>query len=221
MMRKLYYRLHRVSKFREKDEPSGGWWHRRVRQEAVNLCQKYKGRVLEVGCGEGLFLANLAILNPRIEIVGIDNNINKLSKAKERCAINKLNNIELIDANALGIPFSDEYFDGTVCINTFFNMQSIEIVNQALAEIARVCKKGGKIIFDFRNSLNPFLRLKYKFSPYYDATVKEDKLPLNTYNPKDMEKVLSKLNLTIMNKIYIGFPGNILSPIIMIEAEKC
>lgn len=221
MMRKLYYRLHRVSKFKEKDEPSGGWWHSRVRQEAANLCQKYQGRVLEVGCGEGLFLTKLALLNPQLEITGVDSNINKLLKTEERGKESKLKNIKLIYADAVDMPFDDNYFDGVVCINTFFNMQSIDMVNQALAEIARVCKKGGKIIFDFRNALNFLLRLKYKLAPYYDVTVKEQKLPLNTYSPKQIKEILKNLNFRVINKKYIGFPGNILSPIIMIEAEKC
>lgn len=38
----------------EMDEPSGGFLPFRVRQKAISLVGK-KGRLLDIGCGEGLF----------------------------------------------------------------------------------------------------------------------------------------------------------------------
>ena len=223
MLRNFYYWFHREisKKPEERDEPSGGWWHNRVRREAVNLCQKCKGSLLEVGCGEGLFITRLAVLNPQLEITGIDSNRKKLLNTEKRCEEKQLKNVMLIYGNAVNLPFEDEQFETIVCINTFFNMESIDIANDVLTQMVRVCRRKGRVIFDFRNSLNPFLRLKYKLAPYYDPTVKEDRLPLNTYNPKHIETILRELNLAVVNKVFIGFPKNVLSPIIIIDAKKC
>ncbi len=223
MLKKFYLWFYKkICHSRNRNEPSAGVWSDRVRQEVVNLCREYKaGRLLEVGCGEGLFILNLATANPRLEIVGVDNNIDRLLSAGEKCESRKLKNVKLIYANAVNLSIEDECFDYVVCINTFFNLESIKVLNQVLEQMARACKKKGRVIFDFRNSLNPLVRLKYKLAPYYDLTVKESKLPLNVYRPKDIEDILRKLNFRIINRIYIGFSLEILAPLIIIEAEKC
>ena len=210
-----------LKKPEERDEPSGGWLHSKIRKEVINLCKNVKGRLIEVGCGEGLFITKLAVSNSRLEIYGLDNNIDKILAAQRRCQEKKLKNIKLIYSDGVDFPSRNESFDMIVCINTFVNINSIDTVIQVLTQMTRVCKKGGRIIFDLRNSLNPLIKLKYKLAPYYDATIREEKLPLNTYNPKCIEEILGKLNLKIINKIFIGFPKNILAPIVIIEAERC
>ena len=221
-IKRFYYWLHKRSYGpEERDEPSGGVWHRRVRREVINLCRMQSGRLLEVGCGEGLFIANLAAVNAQLEICGVDNNTDKLQKAKKWCEDNGLKKVKFLYTDALNLPAEDGWFDCVVCINTFFNVESINTVNRILGQIARVCKNKGRIVFDFRNSLNPFLRLKYKLAPHYDPTVKEYNLPLNTYSPKDIDDILKRLNLTVLNRKYIGFPLKFLAPIVIIEAEKC
>ena len=161
MLERIYYWLHReISKNpEEKDAPSAGWLHSKVRQEVENLCLVCQGKLLEVGCGEGLFITKLASINSAIQIFGVDNDIKKLQDAKSKSEEKRLGNIKLIYADAINLPFPDDYFDGVVCINTFVNLKSILIVNQVLEQMARVCKKKGKIFFDFRNSLNLFINL--------------------------------------------------------------
>lgn len=221
-MKNFYNWLHRrTCSSGEKNEPSAGIWHNTVRRNVVDLCLNHKGRLLDVGCGEGLFIVNLAALNPRLEIYALDNDINKLSSAREKCEKKKLSRVKFIHADALDIPAGCGYFDRVICINTFFNVKSIDAVSRILEQISRVCKSKGRIIFDFRNSLNPFLPLKYKLAPYYDATVKENNLPLNAYNPKKIDGILEKLNLKILNRIPVGFPLKTLAPVVIIEAEKC
>ncbi len=205
----------------ERGQPSGGWWHNMVRQKVVSLTSKYDGRILEVGCGEGLFLLKIALLNRQAAIFGFDRDLDKLFCARSKFEEKKLHNIRLCYSDATCIPFKDGYFDTVVCINTFLNMDSIDSVEQVLREMARVCKRDGKVIFDFRNSRNPFLNLKYALAPYYDATIKSNKLPLKTYSPARIRGILNDINLRIVNKTYMGSFIRIISPIIIIEARKC
>lgn len=217
MLKKMYYLFYRLaSPAGERGEYSGGYWQRRVRQEALRLLDDLdKGRVIEVGCGEGFFLGQLAAKNTRLEIWGVDNNAGRLKKAGERCRDKKVD-LSLQDASALS--FDDGFFDAVVCINVFFNMDSIKSVERALKEIRRVCKKSGRIIFDIRNSMNPLFAVKYKFARYYDSTVKN--LPLNAYNPKQIDGILNNLGMEAVRKRYVGFSVRRFAPIIIIEAKK-
>ena len=222
MIEKLYYWMrNKMVVPEDRDRLSAGIWHDRLRQNALAACRSYNGKFLEVGCGEGLFLVKLAALKTDCEVVGVDNDRKQLSILENERMNRGLHNLRALYADGRRLPFKDAYFNVVLCINVFVNLESIEVIKEMLTEIKRVCQKKGIIIFDFRNSLNPFLRLKYKLAPYYDLTIKEKKLPLNTYHPKQIKEILRELDFKVIHQKYIGFPGNALSPVIMIEAEKC
>lgn len=219
MLKKLYYWFHRkTSKLEERGEYSSGLWQDKVRKEALKLCRDSRGRLLEVGCGEGLFLVELASVNKDMQIYGIDNWPEILKKADKRIKAKGIKNVRLSLAEAISLPFKDSYFDIVVCINVIFNLDSLGHVKEVLKEIARVCKKGGKIIFDFRNRKNPFLYFKYKLAPFYDQTVKD--LPLKTYKLEEIRLLLENLGLKIKRQTTVGFPIKIVAPIIILELEK-
>jgi ubiquinone/menaquinone biosynthesis C-methylase UbiE len=171
-----------------------------------------------VGCGEGLFIAQLARENPDLEIWGVDNNRDRIAEVDARIKRQALRNVRALFGQASRLDLQDVSFDEVVCVNVFINMPSFEMVKQALAEMGRVCKKGGTIIFEFRNALNPLLKIKYGLARYYDETVKD--LPLATYHPKEIEKVLEDMGFEISGRRHIGFPSGILAPVIVIEAKK-
>lgn len=219
MLKKFYYWFHRItSKPQERGGYSSGYWQHQVRKRVFELYDKYCEKVLEVGCGEGLFLAELASVNKNTQVYGIDNREGILQKADERLKEKGIENVRLSQADATSLPFEDSYFDAVVCINVIFNLESKEIVRKVLGEIARVCKKGGRVIVDFRNSKNPFLYIKYRLAPYYDQTVKG--LPLKTYNIEDMRFFSEKSGLKIIRQVNIGFPLQRIAPIIVLELEK-
>ena len=219
MLTKIYSFLHRLSaRPEERGEYSSGYWQDMVRVGALNLCRDLSAKLLEVGCGEGLFLAQLAAQNQNIEIYGIDNNQVLLEKAQRRCQEKSLSNIHLSLEDAIGLSFEDEYFDAVVCLNVIFNLGSRDTLKKVLYEMARVCKKRGKVIVDFRNGANPFLWLKYLLAPWYDATVKD--LPLKTYRLNDLQSILEAAGFQITNKISLGFPVKAIAPIIILEATK-
>ena len=219
MLTKLYYFLHRlVSRPEERNDPSKGYWQNKARQEALNLSARTTGRLLEIGCGEGLFLMQLAKQNPRLELWGIDHSEEMLNRAKEKFLKDNLGNIHVGNQKAENITLQDGFFDTVACINVFINMGSLENVKSILAQMKRLCKPSGKIIFDFRNALNPLLVLKYKLAKYYDETVKN--YPLSTFYPKQIEKILKDLNFTITEKRFIGFRIKKFAPIITVEAQK-
>ena len=220
MVKRLYFWLHRrFSSAEERGEYSAGYWQNKVRENVLRLCGSCCGyNVLEVGCGEGLFLAKFVREREGVRIYGVDLWGDILGRAQKRLQENRIVNAGLLQADGRFIPFKDNLFDLVVCVNVFFNLASEEMVRQSLSEISRVCKRGGRAIFDIRNSANPFIYLKYKFARYYDDTVKD--LPLRTYRLKDVVACLERNNFRVAQKRYIGFPRNSLAPIIILEVKK-
>jgi len=207
-----------VSHPEERDEYSRGYFHYKIRSAALGLLSDKNGRVIEVGCGEGIFINKLAKSNENFSIVGLDGWHEIIKRAQKRMQVNNILNVSLINADALRLPFKNGSFDNVVCINVIINLPSEEIFLSSLGEISRVCKKGGAFIFEIRNSLNPFLYFKYKFAKYYDPTVIN--LPLKTYKLKKVIAFLEKNNFKLEKRINIGFPDNNLSPVILLEARK-
>ncbi len=208
----------------ERYERSGGAWSWMVRHRAAAFCACAEGKLLEVGCGEGLFLARLAEISPSLELYGVDNDLVRMKGAEKRFADKNLGIPHLSLEEAPGISFPDGYFDAVVCVNTFFNMPSIDIIRETLKQMRRVCKDGGRIIIDYRNARNKFVVLKYRLARYYDETVKD--LPLQTFEPEIIEGMLAETGFRAMRRAYIPslfsrlrFLRNV-APIVVIEAEK-
>lgn len=219
MIRKFYRWFHRAtSGSQEAGEYSAGYWPDKLRFAAVRLCGEKTGRLLEVGCGEGLFLTRLGLANNSISIFGIDNNPAMLDRARERIRGKGLGNIELFKGDALSLPFEDCYFDAVVCVNVLFNMPSKDLIIKSLHEMGRVCKKKGRVIFDFRNGQNPAVNLKYALASIYDPTTRG--LGLVTWRMDEAEAVLKDMAFEIKNRPYVSFPKGRFTPVVLIEAEK-
>ncbi|MDD5566244.1 MAG: class I SAM-dependent methyltransferase [Candidatus Omnitrophica bacterium] len=218
-LKQLYYRLHDAcAKDSTKGRYSSGFWQDAVRDKALALCAPSRGNLLEVGCGEGLFLMQLAGKNQDLKLWGIDNSKDRIQEAKEEAVKEKLPSLAFYEADAASLPFKENFFDTVVCINVLFNLPSWDCVKKVLFEMARVCKKQGRVIFEFRNSLNPLIVCKYSLARYYDETVKT--LPLRPYRFSRFMRVAKECGLEIVNGYAIGFFFRPLAPIIMIEAVK-
>ncbi|MBU0633431.1 MAG: class I SAM-dependent methyltransferase [Candidatus Omnitrophica bacterium] len=219
MLEKIYYWLHnRFSKPQERGEYSAGRWQEQARRRVLELCGEVQGRLLEVGCGEGLFLEEALKKVPAKEIFGIDIWQDILERAKARLRRDDKANILLSQADGTSLPFKDNSLDCVVCVNVFFNLPDLNALRRVLGEITRVCRSGGKVIFDIRNRDNPFLYFKYKFAPLYDATVKN--LPLKTYRFARVREYLEEAGLKFNKRLNVGFPNNRFAPVFVIEAVK-
>lgn len=95
--------------------------------------------VLEVGCGTGRTLSELA-LSYNITGVGVDVRPQMVSKAKMRAAQLGIHGTEFLVASADELPFEDNTFDlaFTESVNVFLDQPS-----RALDEYARVLRDGG------------------------------------------------------------------------------
>jgi ubiquinone/menaquinone biosynthesis C-methylase UbiE len=100
-----------------------------------------QGRVLEVGIGSGL---NLPFYGPGVtEIIGLDPSRPLLGMASRRAGAND-RALSLLTASAEAIPLDTGSVDTVV---TTWTMCSIPNAKTALAEMRRVLKPGGELLF--------------------------------------------------------------------------
>ena len=103
--------------------------------------QAAEGRVLDVGIGSGL---NLPFYGSRASrVFGVDPSVPLLQLAKQR--VNETNvPVELVPGSAEALPFDARDMDTAVVT---FTLCSVENAAASLAEIRRVLKPGGKLLF--------------------------------------------------------------------------
>lgn len=219
MIRRIYYWFHqKVSVPEERGEFSAGYWQAKVRRLALELCAAYQGRVLEVACGEGLFLSQLSRRSPGLELWGVDSWPQILGRAGQRLAGQGLTPAHLIEADGRHLPLEDAFFDAVVCVNTFMCLPDLEAARQVLAEMARVCKPGGRLVVEFRNRANVLLRAKYALAKHYDASTQRH--PLSTFYEKDIVAALKERGLVVRRALHVDFPIKRWAPIVILEAQK-
>jgi len=98
--------------------------------------------VLEVGCGTGLILSRLSAVAARAE--GIDLSPGMLEKARAR-------GLNVREASATELPFAESSFDLVV---SFKVLAHVPDIHRALAEMARVCRPGGRVLAELYNPLS-------------------------------------------------------------------
>jgi SAM-dependent methyltransferase len=117
-------------------------------------------RVLDVGCGRGLLLLGAAQRLASGRAVGIDlwnlsdlsGNARAATEANAR-VLGVRERVELVDGDMRALPFADGEFDLLVSSLAVHNVYEGEGRDQALKEIARVVKPGGRVLLqDFRHT---------------------------------------------------------------------
>lgn len=109
-----------------------------------------KSRVLEIGCGTGLFTKELAGTDNTIVAIDISDAL--IMKAKERISST---NVNFIVGNAYETEFKSGSFDFVVGSSSLHHLD----VNSALKEFSRILKAGGRIMFTEPNMMNPQVAL--------------------------------------------------------------
>ncbi len=111
------------------------------RRHAVEIINRRKGSVLEVGVGTGLSLPRYG---RHLQITGIDVSPDMLKKARGRVAQNGLDNVSgLHEMDAGNLDFPDEEFDTVVAMYVITVVPDPE---QVMRELERVCAPGGEVV---------------------------------------------------------------------------
>ena len=100
-----------------------------------------EGRVLEIGIGSGL---NLPLYRAGVrEVVGVDPSAALLNRARQAASGARVP-VELVEGSAEALAFEDAGFDTVV---TTWTLCTIPGADRALAEMRRVLRPGGSLLF--------------------------------------------------------------------------
>ena len=169
---------------------SGGidvWWrHVTVSRAAPPPA----GAILDVCTGTGdLALAYRAKSGPGVRVVASDFCRPMLDRGIEKSARTGAA-IEWVEADAMALPFPDAAFD---LVTVAFGLRNIADTSRGLAEMARVCKPGGRLaILEFSLPRNALIRNAYlwyfrRVLPFIGNTVARNASDAYTYLNQSVE----------------------------------
>ncbi|UCH32753.1 MAG: class I SAM-dependent methyltransferase [Candidatus Bathyarchaeota archaeon] len=147
-------------------------------KEMLKLIRKYKneGRLLDVGCAYGLFVATAS---QRYESYGIDISRFAVKKSKKYCRGT------IARAAAKTLPFKDETFEVVTVVDT---LEHISHLNECLRDIVRILKKNGILFLQLPNPLVWHL---------FGHLGLGDETHSNDFNLQQWKAILTKLGLKI------------------------
>lgn len=116
--------------------------------DVVKLLKKRKAvKVLDLGCGAGRHVVYMAFKG--FEAYGADISETGLKKTKERLKENSLNAF-LVKCDMKSLPFIDQCFDVTICLNTIYH-QKLSGIRQTISEVHRILRENGLFLINFHS----------------------------------------------------------------------
>lgn len=150
------------------DTPAG---RRRAERRAERLSDAGRiiagQRVLELGCGTGVFLEKVARTGARIH--SLDLTLELLERARARMGRSG-ECLRFVRGDAMRLPYRDSTFDAVYGSSVLHHLE----LEATVREIFRVLRPGGRLVFAEPNLLNPqvlvtskigWLRDRFGFSP--------------------------------------------------------
>ena len=131
---------------------SGEAGRTRLERRAKMLSTDLSGKVLEIGCGSGLFTAEL--IKTKFNLISIDISPDLLQLARQALPDRNKVDFRLEDIHATS--FTKESFDAVIGSSVLHHLD----LDLALKEIYRILKPGGTIRFTEPNSLNPQIAIQ-------------------------------------------------------------
>jgi SAM-dependent methyltransferase len=130
-------------------------YHKLIDDQAAALVRRVgEGRdLLEVGCGTGLVLQRCAEFARTAK--GIDLSPGMLARARER-------GLDVREGSATALPFADDTFDVAYSFKVLSHVPQLDV---ALAEMVRVVRPGGHLVFDIYNRHSLRYLIKRVFGP--------------------------------------------------------
>jgi tRNA (uracil-5-)-methyltransferase TRM9 len=145
------------------DQIAESWYRVRhwplLKEELEELAERWQdGRLLNVGCAHG---PDFLPFSHGFELWGIDFSLAMLKQALRYSIKSKLY-VNLINADALSLPFPNNTFDWAISVATYHHIKGEKAREKALAELNRVLKPQGEAFLTVWNYEQPRFWFKSK-----------------------------------------------------------
>lgn len=120
-----------------------GWFQYTQELALAHLDVQADSRVLDVGCGTGYAVRQLATMVPKGRAAGVDISPGMIEQAKRLASEELVERVEFRVGPASDLPFSDGTFTHVLCTNSFHHYPD---PLRALAEVRRVLAPDGRFL---------------------------------------------------------------------------
>ena len=173
-----YWRAHWDKSAKENDDIRNisGWGNRTFQEMLFAITDvskklelKNEDKLLEVGCGAGLF--EITFAHWLKEIYGVDYSNEMANIAKKNTE--KYDNIIIEYADIRDLPFDNEIFDKVLVNSVIQYLDDLDEVKKAFKELKRVAKKGAKILVSMNFDAD---KKEDFFGGYYNLGLSEEEI---------------------------------------------
>lgn len=105
--------------------------------------KNFKGKILDVPCGTGIFTKDLYLSMQNTQIIALDYSVQMIERFKLALEGKEYPHITFVQGDVGALPYNDDSFDLVLCMNGY---QCFPDKDGALSEIKRVLKHGGLLI---------------------------------------------------------------------------
>jgi tRNA (uracil-5-)-methyltransferase TRM9 len=183
------------------DQMAPGWYSFRhysiFRSELESLAGRWKsGRLLNIGCGHG---ADFLPFKDKFDLLGVDFSTEMIKMAR-RYSHKFEFPVQLVVADAGGLPFASSSFDWVIAIATYHHLKGRKDQLEALQELRRVLKPGGEAFLTVWNRHQPrFWFKKREVSMPWNAKGQVVYRYYHLFSFGELEKLLKKVGLQVLH----------------------
>ena len=159
----------------------------RVKQTAASIPSDVK-TLLDVGCGNGIFLNYLNEARPDLELRGVDRSHTALTHVK----------VKKSQASITDLPFEDNSFDAVTCLEVLEHIP-VPDYKKAISELARISKKYLIISVPYAEVLSH----AFNTCPSCESQFNRD-LHLRSYSKETMETLFDSHNIKCQSTTTLG-----------------
>jgi len=118
--------------------------------------------ILDVGCGPGFLLLEIAKLIPNAKLFGVDSSEDMLQIATKKFKEKKIIAVSFKLGLAEKIPLPDAHSDVVVCLNSLHDFKNAE---DTISEVYRILQSSGIFILKDKNGAYPKWKAVFGFIP--------------------------------------------------------
>jgi 2-polyprenyl-6-hydroxyphenyl methylase/3-demethylubiquinone-9 3-methyltransferase len=173
-----------------------------LRQRFLSEIGQYlpeQGRVLDIGCGFGLFSLYYASTRPGLTLTGFDLNTRRVAMATEAAARLGLTNVRYEPRDARAFQAGETY-DAVYMLDIVHHIPP-DAVRPLLEEIYRVLPPGGRLLLKDVDTKPTYKRL---FTHALDWAM-DPRSPVHYWSTAELRELLSTVGFRVHNHLMVDF----------------